>query len=53
MIMLLIVPCSYLVLEDAGRNAGNFFARLGGRPTMPPPPMTAPTDEDVELLTAE
>ncbi len=53
MIMLLIVPCSYLILEDAGRTAGNFFARLGGRPTMPPPPMTVPSDADVELLTAE
>ena len=30
MIMLLIVPCSYLILEDAGRTAGNFFARLAG-----------------------
>jgi multidrug efflux pump subunit AcrB len=53
MIMLLIVPCSYLILEDASRNAGNFFARLRGRPTMPPPPTTAPSDAEVELLTAE
>ncbi len=53
MIMLLIVPCSYLILEDARRNAGNFFARLRGRPTMPPPPATIPSEADVELLTAE
>ena len=53
MIMLLIVPCSYLILEDARRNTGNLFARLRGRPTVPPPPPTVPTDADVELLTAE
>ena len=53
MIMLLIVPCSYLILEDARRNTGNFFARLQGRPTMPPPPMEMPSEADVELLTAE
>ena len=52
-IMLLIVPCSYLILEDATRSAGNVFARLQGRPTVPPPPMTLPSDADVELLTAE
>ena len=53
MIMLLIVPCSYLILEDARRNAGNFFARLRGQPTMPPPPSAMPSEADVELLTAE
>ena len=53
MIMLLIVPASYLILEDARRNASNFFARLGGRPTLPPPAATAPSEADVELLTAE
>jgi multidrug efflux pump subunit AcrB len=53
MIMLLIVPCSYLILDDAQRNAGNFFARLRGRPTMPPPPPNVPSEADVELLTAE
>jgi multidrug efflux pump subunit AcrB len=53
MIMLLIVPCSYLILEDARRNAGNFFARVRGQPTMPPPPATVPSEADVELLTAE
>ncbi len=53
MIMLLIVPCSYLILEDARRNTGNVFARLRGRPTVPPPPPTVPTEADVELLTAE
>ena len=36
-IMLLIVPCSYLILEDARRAGGNFFARLRGNPTIPPP----------------
>ena len=53
MIMLLIVPCSYLILEDARRGASNVFSRLRGRPTMPPPPPTVPSDVDVELLTAE
>jgi hypothetical protein len=53
MIILLIVPCSYLILEDARRNAGNFFARLRGQPTMPPPPSAMPSEADVELLTAE
>ncbi len=53
MIMLLIVPCSYLILEDARRNASNVFARVRGRPTMPPPPPTMPSEADVELLTAE
>lgn len=52
-ITLLIVPCSYIILEDAQRRAGNFFARLRGRPTVPPPPPTVPSDADVELLTAE
>ncbi|MGB5696286.1 MAG: efflux RND transporter permease subunit [Polyangiales bacterium] len=53
MITLLIVPCSYIILEDAHRSSSNFFARLRGRPTMPPPPPTVPTDAEVELLTAE
>ncbi|MGD8606063.1 MAG: efflux RND transporter permease subunit [Myxococcales bacterium] len=52
-ITLLIVPCSYIILEDGKRRAGNFFARLRGRPTVPPPPPTVPSDADVELLTAE
>jgi multidrug efflux pump subunit AcrB len=50
---LLIVPCSYLIVEDARRRGINFFARLRGRPTLPPPPPTLPTDAEVELLTAE
>jgi len=53
MIMLVIVPCLYLILEDARRNAKNFFARLRGRPTVPPPPPKIPSDAEVELLTAE
>jgi multidrug efflux pump subunit AcrB len=53
LIMLLIVPCSYIILEDAQRNLGNLFARLRGRPTTPPPAPSVPTDADVELLTAE
>jgi len=53
MIMLLIVPCAYLILEDARRNAGNFFARLRGRPTAPPPPSIVSRDSGTELLTAE
>jgi multidrug efflux pump subunit AcrB len=53
LIMLLIVPCSYIILEDITRNTGNVFARLRGRPTVPPPPATVPTDAEVEMLTAE
>jgi hypothetical protein len=53
LIMLLIVPCSYLILDDLSRGTSNFFARLRGRPTVPPPPPTVPSDADVELLTAE
>lgn len=53
MITLLIVPCAYLILEDARRNAGNFFARLRGRPTVPPPPPTRSPDPNTEFLTAE
>jgi multidrug efflux pump subunit AcrB len=53
MIMLLIVPASYLILEDARRYTSNVFARLSGRPTLPPPPPTVPSEADVELLTAE
>lgn len=53
MIMLLIVPSSYIILEDLHRGTGNLFARLRGRPTVPPPPPTVPTDAEVELLTAE
>jgi Cu/Ag efflux pump CusA len=52
-IMLLIVPCSYIILEDLRRGASNVFARLRGRPTLPPPPSTVPTDAEVEVLTAE
>ncbi len=53
LIMLLIVPCSYVILEDARRNAGNVFARLRGRPTAPPPPPTLPSEAELELLVAE
>ncbi|MGB8329086.1 MAG: efflux RND transporter permease subunit, partial [Polyangiales bacterium] len=53
MIMLLIVPCGYLILEDARRNAANFFARLRGRPTVPPPPPTMTSDTGGGLMTAE
>jgi len=53
LITLLIVPCSYIILEDAHRNMGNLSARLRGQPTIPPPPPTIPTDAEVELLTAE
>ncbi len=52
-ILLVIVPCSYVALEDARRNMGNFFARLRGRPTVPPPPPSEPADADIELLVAE
>ena len=53
LIMLLIVPCAYIILEDARRVGSNFGARLRGQPTMPPPEPVAPSDADVELLTAE
>ena len=36
-ILLLIVPCTYLILDDAQGVAGNLFARMRGRPTVPPP----------------
>ena len=36
-ILLLLVPCSYLILEDVRRWTSNFFARMRGRPTIPPP----------------
>jgi multidrug efflux pump subunit AcrB len=52
-ITLLIVPSSYIIVDDAKRRAGNFFARLRGRPTVPPPPPIVPSDADVEALTAE
>lgn len=52
-IMLLIVPCSYIILEDARRNMSNFFARFRGRPTVPPPPPSGPADADIEVLVAE
>ncbi|MDH3201912.1 MAG: efflux RND transporter permease subunit [Myxococcales bacterium] len=52
-ILLLIVPCSYVAMEDARRNMGNFFARLRGRPTVPPPPPSEPADAEIELLVAE
>jgi len=53
MIMLLIVPCAYLVLEDARRNTANFFARWRGRPTVPPPPPPTMSSSDGALMTAE
>jgi multidrug efflux pump subunit AcrB len=46
-IMLLIVPCGYLILEDARRTTGNFLARLRGNPTIPPP---VPPKDGVDLL---
>ena len=48
-IMLLIIPCGYLILEDARRSAGNFGARLRGNPTIPPP--SAPKNELDALTT--
>jgi multidrug efflux pump subunit AcrB len=53
LIMLLIVPCSYVILEDARRSTGNFFARFRGRPTIPPPPPSSPADAEIEALVAE
>jgi multidrug efflux pump subunit AcrB len=53
LITLLIVPCSYIILDDAHRGSSNLAARLRGRPTVPPPAPTSPTDAEVELLTAE
>ncbi len=51
-IMLFIVPCSYIILDDAQRNISNLAARLRGRPTVPPPPPSMPTDADLEALVA-
>ncbi|NNE19255.1 MAG: efflux RND transporter permease subunit [Myxococcales bacterium] len=53
LIMLLIVPCAYIILEDARRLGSNFGSRLRGQPTIPPPEPMTPSDADVELLTAE
>ena len=36
-IMLLLVPSTYLILEDVRRGASNFFSRVRGRPTIAPP----------------
>jgi len=52
-IMLLLVPCSYIILEDATRRLSNFFARVRGRPTIPPPPHTGPSEAEIEGLIAE
>lgn len=52
-IMLLLVPCSYIILEDFRRWSSNVFARLRGRPTIPPPPHTGPSEADLEGLIAE
>ena len=49
-IMLLIIPCGYLVLEDARRTTGNLFARLGGNPTMPPP---GPPTGELDFLASD
>ena len=49
-IMLLIIPCGYLVLEDARRTVGNFGARLRGNPTIPPP---GPPQSGLDGLTTE
>jgi multidrug efflux pump subunit AcrB len=36
--LLLMVPCSYLALDDAQRAVKNAILRMRGRPTEPPPP---------------
>ena len=46
-IMLLLVPCGYLILEDTRRTIDNSLARLRGNPTLPPPP---PVQSDAELF---
>jgi multidrug efflux pump subunit AcrB len=48
-IMLLLVPCGYLILEDSQITIGNSLARLRGNPTMPPP---GPAESGVELFPA-
>ncbi len=48
-IMLLIIPCGYLILEDTRRMMANSIARLGGNPTIPPP---GPPRDDTELFAA-
>ena len=42
LIMLLIVPCSYLILEDARRNVTNIASRIRGNATVPPPRLADP-----------
>jgi multidrug efflux pump subunit AcrB len=49
-IMLLIVPCGYVILEDARRSVANFFARMRGRPTAPPP---SPEEHAIDVAVAE
>jgi multidrug efflux pump subunit AcrB len=44
LIMLLLVPCSYLILEDSKRAARNVIARFRGTPTIPPPRSAATFD---------
>jgi len=51
-LLLLIVPCAYLVLEDVRGAGSRFVARLRGRPTLPPPATEPPGDSD-RLATAE
>jgi multidrug efflux pump subunit AcrB len=48
-IMLLLVPCGYLILEDSQITIDNSLARLRGNPTMPPP---GPAESGVELFPA-
>jgi len=49
-IMLLIIPCGYLILEDARRTMGNSFARLRGDATVPPP---GPPKNGLDLLATD
>jgi multidrug efflux pump subunit AcrB len=51
-LLLLIVPCAYLALEDARGVGTRFLARLRGRPSLPPPSAEPPADSD-GLVTAE
>ena len=49
-ILLLIVPCTYLILEDAQRVAGSIVGRMRGRPSAPPSP---PHDPGLDVVAAE
>ena len=51
-LLLLVVPCAYVVLEDARAAGARLFTRLRGGPTLPPPSAESTPDGD-DFVTAE